>query len=108
MAEAKANSERERLQRQAQDTIYQEGQHRLMPLGKGAERKQRANFLGRKRTSISKNFIVLDTETSGFRGGGGKNEPIQVTAVIYKKGKETMPHFNEVYQVKGRITWSAQ
>ena len=94
--------------RQAQNTIYQTGQKRLAPISEEEERRNRHNFLAREGRSNAKNFIVLDTETSGFPRDGGGNEPIQIAAIIFKKGKETKSHFNEIYQIEGKITKSAQ
>ena len=81
---------------------------RLTAVSEDQRKKDQQGHMERKRRSDAKNFFVLDTETSGFVRGGGRNEPIQVAAIMYKKGKEAGPPFNEMYRPRGRITRSAK
>ena len=54
-------------------------------------------------------FYVIDTETTGFVKHGGKNEPIQIVAVLYRDGKEAEAHGLGVYFLpEGKITKSAE
>ena len=52
--------------------------------------RQKKNYKSRMETVEArhwKNFWVLDTETTGFPEHGGRNEPIQITAQLYRDGK---------------------
>ena len=55
-----------------------------------------------REAKYSKNFYVLDTETSGFV----HNEPIQVSAIRYEDGKPAARH-NQYFMPKKEITDSA-
>ena len=52
------------------------------------------------------NFIVVDNETNGF--GPTRNEPIQITAIMYENGKALKAKYDQYFMPEMKFTKSAR
>ena len=99
------------VQRKAQEANIKGTQKLLVPLKKKEQVRQRKNYLGRLRTRMNNyctNFYVLDTETSGLTKDGGKNEPIQIVALLYRNGiRSEYERYNKYFIPQSKMTWQS-